>query len=77
MPIQRSVPGVPQGAADVQVASFGREIPCKSYDVLWRDREGKVFKEHTGNEMCSHSVYSGESHLLGPTAQFKQVQAVC
>ena len=41
VPLQRRVPGVPQGAADVQAASFGREIPCKGYDVLWGDREGR------------------------------------
>lgn len=53
VPLQRSVLGVPQGAADVQAASFGREIPCKSYDVLCRDREEDVLKDHTEQQMCS------------------------
>lgn len=41
VPLQRSVPSVPQGAADVQAASFSREIPCKCYNVLWGDRGGE------------------------------------
>lgn len=53
VPLQRSVPGVPQGAADVQAASFGREIPRKRYDVLWRDREGRErLKKKTDKMMC-------------------------
>lgn len=41
VPLQRPVPGVPQGAADVQAASFGGEIPRKSYNVLWERQRGE------------------------------------
>lgn len=42
VPLQSPVPSVPQSTADVQAASFCREIPCKGYNVLWGDREDRV-----------------------------------
>lgn len=39
VPLQGSVAGVPQGAADVQTACFGWEIPGKTNDVLCSDKE--------------------------------------
>lgn len=42
VPLQFPILGIPQGTTDVQAASFGRKIPCKYYDVLYRDRKERV-----------------------------------
>lgn len=53
VPLERAVPSVPQGAAYVQAASFGREVPRKPYDVLWGDRENFYRAERTGDGLIN------------------------
>lgn len=59
VPLKHFHPDVPQGAADVQAASFGREIARKSYDVLCRDREEDVVRPDRAGNMLINRVFQG------------------
>lgn len=54
-PLQR-VGGVPQGAADVQAAGFGREVPREADDVLCGGGEGRMvyFFRWTEQRLIGH-----------------------